>query len=263
MQRFRIPPRDVDVLLADVVGRPLTWIIAHDDERIDEPVAKRLREALERRVSGEPLQYIRGRAEFFGREFFVDDRVLIPRPETELVVEAVLDRLPAGGRVVDVGTGSGCIAVTIALEAPGVHCFAVDRSAGALAVARLNAAHFGARVAFAVSDLTSPIRGELDVIVSNPPYVATADAPTLQQEVVAHEPHLALFAGPEGLDVIDRLLREAMGALRPGGLLVFEIGYGQSSAVGAMARDRGWLEEVVIDDLAAIPRVVVLSRPAG
>src|SRR5947199_4457602 len=133
--RCGINPRDVDLLLADAAGKPVTWVIAHGDESVD---GAPFEAQLERRFAGEPLQYIRGRTEFYGREFVVDDRVLIPRPETELLVEATLDRAPHGARVVDVGTGSGCIALTLALERPDLRVLGVDKSIGALAVARRN-----------------------------------------------------------------------------------------------------------------------------
>ena len=199
---------------------------------------------MRRRAAGEPLQYIRGRCDFYGREFLVDDRVLIPRPETELLVEQAVARAPRGARVVDVGTGSGCIAVTLAIERPDLRVLAVDISVAALAVARRNRDRLGARVAFAASDLLDAVR-DIDLIVSNPPYIPAADIAMLQTEVKDHEPRAALTPGPRGTEVIDRLLRGNVPA-------IIEIGYGQYDAL----RDR---VDDVVDDLAGIPRVVISS----
>jgi release factor glutamine methyltransferase len=197
-----------------------------------------------RRAAGEPLQYIRGRCDFYGREFLVDDRVLIPRPETELLVEQAVARAPRGARVVDIGTGSGCIAVTLALERPDLRVLAVDISVAALAVARRNRDRLGARVAFAASDLLDALR-DIDLIVSNPPYIPAADIAMLQTEVKDHEPRAALTPGPRGTEVIDCLLSINIPA-------IIEIGYGQYDAL------RGRVDDA-IDDLAGIPRVVISS----
>ena len=199
---------------------------------------------MRRRAAGEPLQYIRGRCDFYGREFLVDDRVLIPRPETELLVEQAVARAPRGVRVVDVGTGSGCIAVTLALERPDLRVLAVDISVAALAVAKRNRDCLGARVMFAASDLLDAVK-DVDLIVSNPPYIPAADIATLQTEVKDHEPRTALTPGPRGTEVIDCLLSINIPA-------IIEIGYGQFDAL------RGRVDDVV-DDLAGIPRVVISS----
>ena len=199
---------------------------------------------MRRRAAGEPLQYIRGRCDFYGREFVVDDRVLIPRPETELLVEQAVARAPRGARVVDVGTGSGCIAISLALERPDLRVLAVDMSVAALAVAKRNRDCLGACVAFAASDLLDALR-DVDLIVSNPPYIPSADIATLQTEVKDHEPRTALTPGPRGTEVIDRLLSSNIPA-------IIEIGYGQYDAL------RGRVDDVV-DDLAGIPRVVISS----
>src|SRR5258706_3423681 len=159
--------RDADVLLADLLGRSVAYVHAHGELEVDDAPLDAL---MRRRVAGEPLQYIRGRAEFYGREFFVDDRVLIPRPETEILVEEALRRLPREARVLDVGAGSGCIAVTLKLERPDLRVFAVDVSPAALAVARRN--RRDAHVSLAASDVLDSIRGTFDAIVSNPPYIA-------------------------------------------------------------------------------------------
>lgn len=243
-------PRDVDVLLADVTGRTPAWLFAHGEERIDpEPV-----EALvQRRIAGEPLQYIRGKAEFFGREFFVDDRVLIPRPETELLVEAAIARAPRGARVLDVGSGSGCIAITIDRERQDVDVTSIDVSIAALAVAKRNARAHQANVQFAASDAFEAIRGEFDLIVANPPYIPAADYARLVTEVRDHEPQIALTPGPRGTEMIERTLNA-----RRAPVVLLEIGFGQLADVRDVAR--GYEIVQVINDLAGIERVVVLSR---
>jgi release factor glutamine methyltransferase len=246
--RLRYPNlrRDADLLLADLLGRSVTWIHAHGEAEVDDDQFEAL---MGRRASGEPLQYIRGRCEFFGREFFVDDRVLIPRPETEILVEAAIKRAPRGGRIVDVGTGSGCIAVTIALERPDLHVVAVDVSPAALAVAQRNARNLGANVRFAASDVLSSTRGGFDLVVSNPPYIAAADVDQLQTEVRDHEPRLALTPGPRGTEVIERIVAQAGGAP-----VMLEIAFGQLDAIREIAP-----VDEVLRDLAGIERVVVLS----
>jgi release factor glutamine methyltransferase len=250
--RARVPAslrRDADVLLADLLGRSPAYVHAHGEAEVDEATFLAL---LRRREAGEPLQYLRGRCEFYGRTFAVDGRVLIPRPETELLVEAALARIPRGGRVVEVGAGSGCICVTLALERPDLDVFAVDRSVAALAVTRRNRDALGARVQLAASDALQSLRGRFDALVSNPPYIPAADVPSLQTEVRDHEPHLALTPGPRGTEVIERLF------LAP--LVMMEIGFGQEAAVRSIAAANGYRVDAVIPDLAGIARVVVSSR---
>ena len=234
-------PRDVDLLLADAVGRSVAWVIAHGEADVD---AAAIEARMERRFAGEPLQYIRGRTEFYGREFFVDERVLIPRPETEVLVEAAIARIPRGARVVDVGTGSGCIAVTLQRERPDLFVIGVDASLGALAVARRN----GLQHAVA-SDVLSAVR-DFDFVVSNPPYIPRTEYDRLETQVRDHEPRAALTPGPRGTEVIERILEEARGVP-----VIFEIGYGQLEAIRALTN-----VGEVINDLAGIPRVVVSSR---
>jgi release factor glutamine methyltransferase len=243
-------PRDVDVLLADVTGRTPAWLFAHGEEQIDlTPVEALVR----RRIDGEPLQYIRQRAEFFGREFFVDDRVLIPRPETELLVEAVIARAQHGARVLDVGSGSGCIAITIERERQDLEVTSIDVSIAALAVATRNARTHEANVHFAASDAFDAIRDEFDLIVSNPPYIPRADYEELATEVRDHEPQLALTPGPRGTEIIERILEA-----RRAPMVMLEIGFGQLADVRNVARGYDIVD--VINDLAGIERVVVLSR---
>lgn len=206
-----------------------------------------------RRYAGEPLQYIRGRAEFFSRSFLVDSRVLIPRPETEILVEAALERAPIGARVVDIGTGSGCIAVSLRLERPDLRVLGVDRSLDALALASLNAARLGANARFAASDVLNAV-GHFDVIVSNPPYIPAADVETLATEVRDWEPRMALTPGADGTEIVDRIFAAAGRAL-----VLLEIGYGQEQRVRELAAAHGRRVDAVLNDLAAIPRVVVSS----
>jgi release factor glutamine methyltransferase len=252
--RFRatagVNPRDVDVLLADVTGRSTAWLFAHGEERIDPAAFESL---MARRLGGEPLQYIRGRTEFFGREFLVDERVLIPRPETELLVEAVIARAPHGARVLDIGSGSGCIAVSLERERQDLDVTSIDISVAALTVASHNARVHESRVRFAASDVLDAIRGEFDLIVSNPPYIPFANYEQLETVVRDHEPRGALTPGPRGTEVIERILD---GRRAP--VVMLEIGFGQLADVRKVAAGYDIIE--VIDDLAGIERVVVLSR---
>jgi release factor glutamine methyltransferase len=239
--------RDVDLLISDLIGRSVAWVVAHGDESIDEA---RLVPLLQRRLTGEPLQYIRGRTEFFGHEFYVDDRVLIPRPETELLVEAAIARAPRGARVVDIGTGSGCIAVSLQRARPDLHVVATDVSIGALAVARRNGA-----TALVASDVLAAIRGAFDLIVANPPYIVAAEVEQLQTEVRDYEPRVALTPGPRGTEIIERILQQAGNAM-----VMMEMAMGQESAVRRLAGANRFHVDDVIADLAEIPRVVILSR---
>lgn len=223
----------------------------------------RFEDLLARRALGEPVAYLAGEREFYGRPFAVDRRVLIPRPETEhLVEEALALELPASPRLLDVGTGSGCLAVTLALEIPGARVTATDLSLGALAVARHNAHHHGvaSRVALAAQDLASALDlRTFDLVVSNPPYVDRDDAAAFSPEVRDFEPHLALFAPDGGLATLTRLF-EASAALRPGTPVLVEIGYGQSTAATERAVAAGLVPVKVRSDYAAIPRTLVFRR---
>ena len=218
--------------------------MGHGDEIVE---AEGVDAAMRRRLAGEPLQYIRGKTEFYGREFYVDNRVLIPRPETELLVEAAIQLIPRKARVVDIGTGSGCIAVTLGIERPDLNVFAVDQSLAALAVAKRNGAQ-----RLAASDLLGSLRRDFDAIVSNPPYIPRADIDGLMTEVRHHEPHSALTPGPLGTEILERLL------IAP--LVLLEIGFGQASAIREIARNLAYDVREIRNDLAGIPRVVVLSK---
>lgn len=232
--------------MADHAGRSTAWVVAHGEYEIDdeEVLAK-----IDRRLTGEPLQYVRAKTEFFGREFYVDNRVLIPRPETELVVETAIELAPRGASVIDVGTGSGCIAVTVAAARPDLRVTACDISAGALAVARRN----GAR-ALVASDVLTAFRTAFDVIIANAPYIAAAEVEQLATEVRDHEPRVALTPGPRGTEVIERILAARCA------LVILEIAFGQERAIRDLAKRGGYDVEAVRNDLAGIPRVVVLKR---
>jgi release factor glutamine methyltransferase len=227
----------------------------------DETDPARLEPLLVRREAREPLAYIIGERGFYGREFFVTPDVLIPRPETELLVEAVLNP-PAPGWVLDIGTGSGCIAVTLACERPGAQVFATDLSESALKVARRNAERHEATVTFLQGDLLGPLPGGLlfDVIVSNPPYISFGEKNALSPEVLG-EPHVALFdSEADGLGFYRRLATEAPAHLKPGGLLAVEVGQGQAERVAELWRDAGLEGVSVRNDLAGIGRVVLGSK---
>jgi release factor glutamine methyltransferase len=218
-----------------------------------------------RRARREPLAHIVGHREFWGLEIEVTPAVLIPRPETELIVEEALAALPsreAVRRIVDVGTGSGCLAVALAVEFPGAQVTATDVSADALAVAYRNAERHNVqpRLSFIQTNLVEGVTGGADLIVSNPPYVPAADAPTLQPEVARYEPPGALYGGPDGLDVIRELLAQAHACLAFDGVLIVEFGFGQEAAVRDAAERAGWTLVRVRSDLQRIPRVAVLRR---
>lgn len=246
------PRLTAEVLLAHAIGCPRSWLFAHSDEELKELWWIHYGRYLHQRIQGAPTQYITGTQEFFGRDFRVTPDVLIPRPETEHLIEAAL-RHPAE-TILDIGTGSGAIAVTLALET-NARVFASDTSAPAIGVARQNALRLGARVDFLISDLGASFRGHtFDMVVSNPPYIAETERPRLQREVRDHEPALALFAGEDGLAVYSRLIPEAARLLKPGGRFILELGVGSLEPVRGMLR--GWSDVVVIPDLAGVPRVI-------
>lgn len=263
---FDAPPREARLLLAYVLGRREVDLIGSDGDTVLPPAAAQFDDLLERRLRGEPVAYLLGEREFWGRSFRVDPRVLVPRPETEHLIEAVLALpLPPQARFVDFGTGSGCIATTLACELPEAWGVALDLSPAALAVAgdNLRRHGVGSRVRLVASDLAHGLAlSRFDLVVSNPPYLALADASAISTEVRDHEPSLALFSGESGLDAIGRLLFEIGPALAPNTWLAFEIGAGQLDAVLALA-ERSRLETSRwLADLAGIPRVVVLRRRA-
>jgi release factor glutamine methyltransferase len=233
------------------------WLIAHDTDLLTDAQITVFDTLLTRRMAGEPIAYLTGTREFYGRPFRVSPDVLIPRPDTELLVELALARMPAGQAidVLDLGTGSGCIAITLALERPLARLTAVDRSAAALAIARKNAEDLGARVGFLPSDWFAALAGrDFDLIVSNPPYIAAAD-PHLARGDVCFEPRSALAAGLDGLDDLRRLIAETRAHLKPGGTLLLEHGYDQADAVRDLLRARGIRQPQSWADLSGILRV--------
>jgi release factor glutamine methyltransferase len=253
--------RDAETLLLHLIGRNRAWLLSHLDDDFAGCRSIGYAVLLERRFRGEPIQYITGQAEFYGLPLRVTPDVLIPRPETEHLVEEVLKRRAgfSAPRIVDVGTGSGAIALALAHEWPSARVTAIDHSEGALAVARDNARRtgFADRVRFLHGDLLEPVAAEqFEMVVSNPPYVPVTDCDSLAEEVRAYEPALALFAGDEGLDVYRRLIPQARNVLMPGGMLVLEIGFGQAKAVEHLLAETGLSAIEFAPDLQGIPRVV-------
>jgi release factor glutamine methyltransferase len=248
-----------EVLLAKAMGCERIYFHAHPEQELREVEWLHYGRYLHERMKGKPTQYITSTQEFYGRDFRVTPDVLIPRPETELLVETVLNVRPDAHTIIDVGTGSGAIAITLALEARR-QILATDISPAALNVAARNADSLHAPVQFVNADLLASFAdASADVIISNPPYIAETDRESLQPEVRDWEPGLALFAGPAGLAIYERLIPEARRVLKPGGLLALEIGYGQSEAVSAIAK--GWHDLHIIPDLAGIPRVLLCRKP--
>jgi release factor glutamine methyltransferase len=251
------PRRDAQVLLGHALGVSRAWLTAHAAEAVDPTGAERFRLLVSQRQQGRPVAYLTGKREFYGRDFRVGDAVLIPRPETELLVEAALQRLPPGSpvTVLDLGTGSGCIALTLALERPALQVTAVEASATALDIARTNAAALGAQVELLHGDWYAAVPGRrFDLIVSNPPYVADAD-PHLARGDLRAEPRLALAAGTDGLRDIRRIVASATGHLQSGGWLLLEHGHDQGPACRDLLQGAGFGELLQLDDLAGLPRV--------
>jgi release factor glutamine methyltransferase len=233
------------------------WLIAHDRDAVETDRVTRFEALLARRLAGEPVAYITGVREFYGRPFRVTPAVLIPRPDTELLVEQALARLPpeAPCAVLDLGTGSGCIAVTLALERPNARVSAVDRAADALAIARENAARLGAAVEWLAGDWFGALDGRrFDIIVGNPPYVAAND-PHLARGDVRFEPAGALASGADGLDDLRHLITHAPRHLQAGGSLLLEHGYDQAEAVRACLAAHAYTDIASWTDLAGIARV--------
>jgi release factor glutamine methyltransferase len=250
------PRLTAEVLLMRATGHDRSWLYAHSTDELIEVWWIHYGRYLHERMQGKPSQYIVGHQEFYGRDFRVTPAVLIPRPETEHLIEAALTRANAAAAVLDIGTGSGAIAITLALETKA-HIVASDISLAALAIAQHNARALNAQVDFAACDLGSAFAdAAFDMIVSNPPYVAERDRATLQPEVRDYEPALALFAGDDGLAIYRRLIPEAARLLRPGGWLMMELGH--APAVQAMLHD--WHDVEIQNDLAGIPRVVIARK---
>lgn len=263
------PRLTAELIMAHVMETGRAGVYARLRDELAAVEAERFFELVERRAGREPLQHITGRQEFFGLDFEVTPDTLVPRPETELVVTEALKRVAGttGALVADIGTGSGCIAVAVAVNAPGAIVYAVDVSGPALAVAGRNAGRHGVadRVRSMQGDLLGPLagmglEGRLDVIVSNPPYIPAADIPGLQPEVL-FDPDSALDGGPDGLDVVRRILRDAPAFLKPGGALLVEVGAGQSDAVMQIVNETGGMSvDTFLVDFAGIERVLVAAK---
>ena len=261
--RGRIPASEARLLLGSLLGCATAQIAAYPERGLTASVAACFADFLERRAAGEPVAYLLGQREFFGRDFQVTSAVLIPRPETELIVELVLGRVVEGAapKLLDLGTGSGALAVTLALELPLARVMAVDVSAAALEVAARNAATLGARVRFIESDWLSAVEEtDFDFIISNPPYIAAGD-PHLAEGDVRFEPPGALASGPSGLDDLARITATAPAFLVPGGWLMMEHGYDQAAAVRALLTAAGFEAVASATDLAGIERVSFGRRP--
>ncbi len=289
-----------ELLLMHALGRDRAWMYSHPEELLDPAVAEDFFALITRRAAGEPTQYLTGKQEFWGLEFEVTPAVLIPRPETEHVMEVALARLGERGfkihmdtgaprdtlHVADVGTGSGCLAVALAYELPHAEIYATDISAAALEVAQRNAARHGVadRIHFVQCDLLTPFavadssdaeqrnggrsagqnRLQLDLIVSNPPYISLDQANQLQREVRDHEPHQALFGGYRGVEIYGRLIDQAGELVKDRGILVLELGHDSAEYVrGIFDEQLGWTNVAITTDLAGIPRVLAAARAAS
>jgi release factor glutamine methyltransferase len=269
-----------ELLLLHVTGRDRSWLYAHPEELLDSSTAENYFSLIRRRAAGEPTQHLTGHQEFWGLDFEVTPDVLIPRPETEHLLEVALDRLAVrelhAGRLpkltgenlslIDIGTGSGCIAIALAKELPAAQIYATDISPAALAVAQRNAMRLGFsdRITFLESNLFSSVSPLVtrhspllfDLIISNPPYISRREAQALPIEVRAHEPEAALYGGEEGYETYGQLIPEAARHLKPGGLLVLELGHDSLPAVRPLLDTPEWTNILVTNDLAGIPRVL-------
>lgn len=254
------PRLTAQVLLAHALHRDRTYLYAHPEEPLSTVAWIHFGRYLHERTQGKPLQHILKSVEFYGRSYRITPDVLIPRPETELVVERALALAARASRLADVCTGSGILAVTLALEIPGSTVSASDISPAAIAVAQTNSAALGAKIDFVVCDLMDALPGPFDLIVANPPYIPSQEIPNLDRQVRDYEPHLALDGGPDGLDLYRRLIPQAFQRLAPGGYLVTEISYDQGASVPALF-SADWSNLNVTKDLAGNPRVVEARRP--
>ena len=255
----RIDPVDARVLLCYAVGRDASYVAAHPEVALRPAEQENYRNLVERRAKGEPVAYLTGEREFYGRLFRITPAVLIPRSETELLVDLALERIPQDGsgvRVLELGTGSGCIAISLASERPQAKILALDRSLDALALARRNAVTAGiGNVAFLRSDWFSALRSEhFDVIVANPPYVASTDK-HLNEGDLRYEPRAALDGGPDGLEAIRQIVAGGKTHLKPGGSLLFEHGHDQGERARLLLHGAGYSGIFTAHDLAGIDRV--------
>jgi len=272
----RLPALEIRMLLQAVTDWPVVRLLAHPETPLTTDTAAHLEALVARRIAGEPMAYLLGTREFYGRAFAIDARVLIPRPETELLVERALQCAPHAAAVLDLGTGSGAIAVTLACERPDLQVTALDASAAALEVARVNALALGARVSTLHSDWYAalPAAARFALIVANPPYIAAHD-PHLQEGDLRHEPRGALTEEGDGLGALRHIIAGAPGRLHPGGALLLEHGHDQAAAVRALLAAAGFSAVASHRDLAGIERVTggvcdtppatvdLPTRPAG
>jgi release factor glutamine methyltransferase len=271
-----------ELLLLHMLGRDRAWLYAHPEEPINSQQLETFLSLISRRANGEPTQHLTGKQEFWSLEFEVTPDVLIPRPETEHVIEVALDRLALrqlragkpqktngeGFLIADIGTGSGCLAIALAKELPAATIYATDISPAALVIARRNAVRHGAekRIRFLESDLSRPLAADgandsaFDLVVSNPPYIPRRDAKTLAREVRDHEPAVALYGGEEGYELYADLIGLARRYLKPGGIFVSELGYDSLPAVQPLLDGPQWTAVGVSNDLAGIPRVIAAER---
>jgi release factor glutamine methyltransferase len=262
------PRREASSLLSFILKKDRTFLISHAEDLVEDELLMQFQESVERRAGREPLQYITGVQDFFGREFCVTPDVLIPRPETELLVEAAIELI--GGTdsapfVCDVGTGSGCIALTLLCEINNARAVAIDKSEAALELAKLNARKqsVAGRMVFVVSDCFNSLdkdEYQFDVVVSNPPYISAATIEGLQREVKDHEPLMALSGGADGLSIIRRLLLEAPAFLKANGYMIMEIGFDQGESVKDLVEEDRWHLLEIRPDLQGIPRIVILQK---
>lgn len=261
---------DAELLLCHVLGRDRAWLLAHIQDAIDDQSLRLYERTIDRRAVREPLQYITGKQEFFGLPFKVNADVLIPRPETEFVVEAALKAvsMTISPVIIDVCTGSGCIAISLAKELLNAQVFATDRSEQALGIARENARMnlVADRIRFLFGDLFMPIKeldlhGKVDVVVANPPYIPMGDLAALQPEVRDFEPEMALIAGPQGTEIGTAIIEQAPAFLKQGGTLIMEMGMGQTAALSSIVNNTGNYRPLeIVKDLAGIERVIVARK---
>jgi release factor glutamine methyltransferase len=259
------PRMNAETLLMFTLGCDRAYLYAHPERKLTGDEENRFNATITERATGKPAQYITGHQEFWGLDFIVSPAVLIPRPETEHVIETVLELAGThrSEQIADVGTGSGCIAVALAKEFPAAQISAVDISPAALEIARANAARHQVekQVTFRESDLLAALPEEhFDLVVSNPPYVGENEADKVQKQVRDFEPKVAVFSGVEGMDIYRRLIPQARAALKPGGWLVMEMGYSVEQPVRALLE--GWDNIRVTYDLQGIPRVTAAQKPA-
>ena len=252
---------DAWYLMEYVWGIDRNYYFLHSDDIIEQKDEERYRDLLQKRGSHIPLQHLTGTCDFMGLTFQVNDQVLIPRQDTETLVESALSRLKEGDRALDLCTGSGCIILSLEKLRPGIRGLGADISAEALAVAKRNRDSLGLESDFCISDLFEGIEGVFDIIVSNPPYIASGKIPGLMEEVRGFEPLLALDGGADGLDFYRRIIKDARNFLKPGGWLGLEIGYDQREAVEELLRRQGFTKTETLQDLAGLDRTVWAENP--